>query len=160
LSYDKDNLGKFNAKQIQLNNCVFKDIEEFAINYIRTTPNLNIKGGKLVITNCVFDKVANFEKGKILRTSGIHEVVIKNSVFLNSYLAKSPIAIAGQNASISNCLISDSGFVKVTKGAQEQNIMYKKPKWEDKNKYLPSAKSPLLKENNGIDQIGLITTNK
>jgi len=87
LSYDKDNLGKYNAEEIVLDNCIFKNIEEFAVNYIRTTPNLNITGGKLLITNSVFDKVANQEDGRIIRSNGIHEVIIKNSVFINSYKA-------------------------------------------------------------------------
>ncbi|MFP4844292.1 polysaccharide lyase 6 family protein [Winogradskyella sp. PE311] len=155
LSYDKDNLGKYNAEAISIDNCIFKNIEEFAVNYIRTTPNVNIKGGKLLITNSVFDKVANTEKGRIIRPNGIHEVTIKNSVFINSYKALKPLNLEGVNSIIKNCLFDDSGFPKVTKGAKEQNMVYKSPKWEDRNNYIPSKKSPLQKENNGREQIGL-----
>ena len=156
LSYDKDNLGKYNAEEIVLNNCVFKNIEEFAVNYIRTTPSLNITGGKLLITNSVFDKVANQEDGRIIRSNGIHEVIIKNSVFINSYKALKPVNISGVNSIIKNCLFDDSGFPKVSKGAKEVNMIYKSPKWEDKENYIPSKKSPLLKENNDVGIIGLV----
>jgi len=156
LSYDKDNLGKYNALEIVVDNCIFKNIEEFAVNYIRSTPDVNIDGGKLMVTNSIFDKVSNEEKGKIISTNGIHEVTIKNSVFINSYRALNPINLQGRNSVIKNCLFDDSGFPKLSKGAKELNMIYKSPKWEDKENYVPSKKSPLLKENNGHEQIGLL----
>ncbi|MCL4141216.1 UNVERIFIED_CONTAM: hypothetical protein GTU68_066157 [Idotea baltica] len=156
LSYDKDDMGKYSALSILIDNCIFNTIEEFAVNYVRTIPDVNVEGGKLMITNSIFEKVANEEKGKIIRSDGIHEVTIQNSVFINSYKALSPINIKGINNSIRNCLFDDSGFPKVTKGAKEENIIYKNPKWEDKDKYIPSEKSPLLKKNNDVDLIGLI----
>ncbi|MFD0861611.1 polysaccharide lyase 6 family protein [Sungkyunkwania multivorans] len=156
LSYDKDDIGAFNANTIIVNNSVFSNIEQFAVNYVRTTPNVNIEGGRLIIDHCVFHKVANTEKGKILRTNGIHKVAISNSVFEDSYLIKNPVNLAGSSNSIRNCLFYDSGFVKVSKGAQEMNIQYKNPKWEDRNAFIPSEKSPLLRENNNIGTIGLV----
>lgn len=155
LSYDKDNLGKYNAKSITIDNCVFKNIDEFAINYVRTTPDINIEGGRLLVTNSIFDKVNNEEKGKAIRNNGIHEVTIKNSVFQKSYKATQPINLQGSKNIISNCLFDDNGFVKTSRGATEENILYKSPKWKDKENYIPSKKSPLLKEKNGIARIGL-----
>ena len=155
LSYDKDNLGKYNAKSITIDNCVFKNIDEFAINYVRTTPDINIEGGRLLVTNSIFDKVNNEEKGKAIRNNGIHEVTIKNSVFQKSYKTTQPINLQGSKNTISNCLFDDNGLVKTSKGATEENILYKSPKWEDKENYIPSKKSPLLKEKNGIERIGL-----
>ncbi len=155
LSYEED-LGKFNANSLTIINSVFLHIDQFAINYTRPIGDPNIKGGELTITNCVFDKVANTEKGKIIKTKGIHKVSITNSVFQNSYLVKNPVDLSGSSNSISNCLIHDSGYVKVTKSASEKDMIYKNPKWEDKKAFIPSAKSPLLKSNNGVDNIGLM----
>ncbi|WP_178986121.1 polysaccharide lyase 6 family protein [Winogradskyella helgolandensis] len=155
LSYDKDNLGKYSALEISIDNCVFKNIEEFAVNYIRSTPNVNIEGGKLIVTNSVFDKVANEEKGRTLITNGIHDVTIKNSAFINSYKAQTPINLQGLNNVISNCLFDDNGYPKITKGAKEIDLIFKSPRWEDKDNYIPSKKSPLLKDNNGKALIGL-----
>ena len=156
LSYDKDNSGKYNAKDILIDNCIFKNIEEHAINYTRNTPDVNIEGGKITITNSIFDKVYNTEKGVIIRTNGIHQVTIENSVFLKSYKTLKPVSVEGKNGIIRNCLFHDSGFPKVSKGAKKENMIYKSPKWDDKEKYISSEKSPLQKSNNGVEQIGLI----
>jgi len=155
LSYDKDNFGKYSALELIIDNCVFKAIEEFAVNYIRSIPDVTIEGGKLLVTNSVFDKVGNEEKGKVLITNGIHEVTIKNSVFINSYKAETPVNLKGTNNIISNCLFDDNGYPKITKGAKEIDLIFKNPKWDDKDSYIPSKKSPLLKANNGKALIGL-----
>ena len=155
LSYDKDLMGKINANTIILENSVFKDIEEAAINYVRKIPTPEIPGGNLIIKNCVFTKVYNQEKGKPIRTDGIHRVEITNSVFENSYKVKTPVELQGKNNFISNCLIFNSGFVKVSKNATKTDLIYKNPKWEDKLLFIPSEKSELLKENNNVGYIGL-----
>lgn len=156
LSYDKDNIGKYNANVIILNNTVFKDIEEHAVNYLRTTPDINLPGGELIIDRCVFDNVYNSEKGKIIVANGIHKVKITNSVFVNSYKIQIPLRLSGAANKIDNCLFYDVGFPKFLKGAMDTNVLYKKPKWSDENAYIPDVKSPLLKEKNGVGDIGLI----
>lgn len=155
LSYDKDLMGKYNANIIILENSVFKNIEEAAVNYIRKIPTPDIPGGSLIVKNCIFSKVYNQEKGKIIKTDGIHKVEITNSVFENSYKVKAPVDLRGRNNFISNCLIHSSGFVKISKKAKKTNIIYKNPKWEDNILFIPSKKSELLKENNNIETIGL-----
>lgn len=156
LSYEKDPIGKVNAKHLLIHSTSFKNIEEFAINYINSgTIGTNIEGD-LKITNCVFSKIYNTEKGYTIKTKGIPNVTITNTVFENSYQQKTPINLSGFGNSISNCLVSDNGYIKTSKGAQSNNILYKSAKWDDKNLFIPSKKSPLLKENNGIELIGLI----
>jgi len=155
LSYDKDQVGFYNANIIILENSVFKDIEEEAVSYVRNTPLDDIPGGKLVVTNCVFSAVNNQEKGKFLKTTGIYAVEITNSVFENSYKQKAPVDLKGNYNFISNCLIHNSGFVKTSKGAKDTNLIYSNPKWDDDVLFIPSKKSPLLKENNDKERIGL-----
>ncbi|MGJ8745436.1 polysaccharide lyase 6 family protein [Polaribacter sp.] len=155
LSYDKDIMGMHNANIILLENTIFKNIEEAAVNYFRKTPAVDLPGGKLIVRNCVFSDVFNQEKGKVLKTDGIHAVEITNSVIEGSYKIKAPIDLEGRFNFIKNCLIHDSGFVKVSVGAQQDNIIYKNPKWEDKVLFVPSDKSPLLKDNNDVENIGL-----
>ncbi|MCL4153489.1 UNVERIFIED_CONTAM: hypothetical protein GTU68_059327, partial [Idotea baltica] len=155
LSYDKDEVGFYNANVIILENSVFKDIEEEAVNYIRNTPLVDIPGSKLVVTNCVFSNVNNEEKGKFLKTNGIYAVEITNSVFENSYKQKAPVDLKGTHSFIKNCLIHNSGFVKTSEGAKDDNLIYKNPKWDDETLFIPSKKSPLLKENNDVIRIGL-----
>ncbi len=96
------------------------------------------------------------EKGYILRTKGIKAVDIQNSVFENCQNIVTSINLSGINNSINNCLFYSSGTLKTTSGAKSTNLLFKSPKWEDRNTYLPSEKSPLLKENNNIAKIGLL----
>ncbi|WP_397444522.1 polysaccharide lyase 6 family protein [Polaribacter sp. R77954] len=155
LSYDKDIMGFYNANTIILENSVFKNIDESAVNYIRTTPTVNLPGGKLVVKNCVFSNVHNQEKGKVLKVNGIQAVEISNTVFDDSYKIKSPVDLKGNYSFIKNCLINRSGFVKVSQGAVKENVLYKNPKWEDDELFTPSEKSPLLKAKNKVARIGL-----
>ena len=69
--------------------------------------------------------------------------------------AVNPISLSGSNQKISNCLIYNNGSIKVSKGAIKETIVSKNPKWEDKQLFIPSEKSYLLKSNNKIDTIGL-----
>ncbi len=156
LSYDNKNSGMFNANFIIVKNSVFKNIEESAINYVRKIPNNMISGGDLLVEHCVFYNVDNREKGKIIKADGIHRVKIVNSVFDNSYKIKTPIALKGMSQQISNCLINNSGFIKISQGARKSDLLYKSPKWEDNTLFIPSKKSVLLKSKNKIATIGLL----
>jgi len=104
-------------------------------------------GKPIIITmkNCGFSNVYNQEKGKILRVTGINTVKITNTVFENNYKTESPVDVKGKFSFIMNSLIHNSGFVKVFGGAKKENVLYKKPKWEDDNLFIPSKKSTLLK---------------
>ena len=155
LSYEKT-FGKYSAELIKIHNSVFSNIEEFAVNYYKADPTLAIVGGKLEVTNSIFHKVGNSEKGIVLKTKGIPDVIIKNSVFESSYDQKYPVSLVGAGNRIENCLVHASGSVKTTRGAIESNVIYKSAKWEDKKKFIPSKKSPLLQKNNKRATIGLV----
>lgn len=157
VSYEKSALGKTNAQYIILQNTLFKNISQFAVNYYRNSINPLVQGGNLIVDHCVFSKVYNTPKGYIFKTNGITNVDIKNSVFENSHEIVTPISLSGTSNSINNCLIFASGNVKISKNAIKLDVVYKSPKWEDRKLFIPSNKSPLLKENNGIENIGLLT---
>ena len=156
LSYEKNTFGKYNANYIIVHNSIFKNIEEFAINYTKTGPLMNDGRGNLKVTNSIFSKVNNNEKGNIIRVRSIPDVLIKNTVIEGSYKNKIPVQLLGIGNKIINSLINSSGFVKVSNGALKENIYYKNPKWDNKELFIPSKKSILLKENNTTENIGLI----
>ncbi|SNR32900.1 polysaccharide lyase 6 family protein [Lutibacter flavus] len=156
LSYEKVLFGKYNAEVIILYNTLFKNIEEFAINYASNGVNPINKGGQILVDQCVFSKIYNTEKGYLIKTKDINYVTIKNSVFENSYDVKTPINLNGTNHLISNCLVYACGVIKTSGQTTSQNIKYKSPKWEDSKLLIPREKSPLLKKNNGIGRIGLL----
>ena len=147
---------KVNAKNISIENTVFKNIEQYAIKYVYN--GIDFTGnnqGNLNISNCIFNKVFDTEKGRVIDARNLKSTLIENSVFTNSYKIVNPINLKGFNNNVNNCLVSSCGLIKATKGAKAENIIYKSPKWDDNKKYIPSKKSPLLKRNNGIDDIGL-----
>ncbi|WP_247666488.1 polysaccharide lyase 6 family protein [Aquimarina sp. MMG015] len=146
LSEEKESFGKYSAQIVRINNTIFKDIEQWALNYYRGGTDESTLGGNLSVQNSVFSNVGNVEKGTVLRTKGIVTVNIKNSVFEKSYKVINPVNLNGSKNTISNCVVFDCGTVKATKGASEKNVIYKNPKWEDKEKFIPSEKSPLRKE--------------
>lgn len=156
VSYEKSALGKTNVEFIILQNTLFKNMSQFAVNYYRNSINPLVQGGNLIVDHCVFSKVYNTPKGYILKTNGITNVDIKNSVFENSHEIVTPISLSGTSNSINNCLIFASGNIKISKNAIKLNVVYKSPKWEDRKLFIPSKKSSLLKENNGIENIGLL----
>lgn len=159
LSYQKDNSGKYNAENILLENSVFSHLQEFAVNYVRNGLSPKYKGGNLIVNHCVFNRVANTEKGNVIKLKGIKTVNIKNSVFQNSFEATTVLSLSGTQNTIDNCLFYNCGSIKNTKGAEKSNIVYKNPKWEDKKNFIPSEKSYLHKKNNSVEQIGLILEN-
>ena len=146
--------GSVNANLIEIDNCIFKNLDNYAINY-KTNGNLLPAKGKLLITNSIFSKIGNSEKGKIIAAQNIATTDIKLSVFENCSSIVNTINLSGKNNNIANCLISNAGKVKNTKGATAKNILYNTPKWSDKKRFVPGKKSILLKKNNNVVNIGL-----
>lgn len=156
LSYEKSPLGKPNVDVVILYNSLFKNIDEFAVNYYRNDINPLTKGGNLIVDQCVFSRIFNTEKGYVLKTKGITSVYITNSVFENSHEIINSISLSGSTNSIRNCLFYMSGSIKASNNANKEDIEFKSPKWEDRKLFIPKQKSYLLKENNGINYIGLL----
>ncbi|PQJ79723.1 polysaccharide lyase 6 family protein [Polaribacter porphyrae] len=156
LSYEKTGFGKYNAKHILIENSIFKNIDEFAVNYTKTDPLINDNKGNLKITNSIFSKVGSKEKDNVIKLKSIPKVEIINSVFEKSYDLAYFIKLKGQTNIIRNCLIHNSGQLKISEGAIRDNVVFKNPKWENKDNFIPSKKSYLLKTNNKINTIGLI----
>ncbi|SHG14677.1 poly(beta-D-mannuronate) lyase [Salegentibacter echinorum] len=159
LSFQKDGQGKVNAQNIIIENTAFKDIKEFAINFYCKGAGCSSNNSKLIINQSVFNNVSKEDDGVIVKTNGIESVQISNTVFANSYNIKYPVRLVGEKSFISNSVLYDAREVKFSKGAKQKDLMFKKPKWEDESQFIPSKKSYLLKENNGIGRIGLLPNN-
>lgn len=153
----KENVsGATNANTITLENSVFENIEKFALKYTKQDSEDNSKKGKLAVTNCVFSKINDNEKGNVIELKNIHFVEVKNSVFEKSRDIVSPINLSGKENVIDNCLVYSCGEIKTSKGATQKNILDKSPRWKDKKNFIPHRKSILLKENNGNETIGIL----
>ena len=156
LSYEKDDVGKYNAEVIDIKNTIFKDIDEFAINYYRGGNDESTLGGQLNIDHCVFYNVYNDEKGRALRTNGIVTVNISNSIFAESSYSKYSAILKGPKNKISNSVVYNSGELKTSSKAKSENVMSKNPKWEDKDTFQLEDDSPLKAAGTDGKDIGVI----
>lgn len=157
LSYEKDDVGKYNAEVIVLQNTVFKNIEQFAVYYYRGGNDESTLGGQLKIDHCVFYNVDDNEKGRILRTNGIVYVSIANSIFAGSS-AKYAAVLTGKNNSINNVITFNSGQIRTSQGATKEKIQIQNPQWEDTDNFIPKQNSDIRNAATDGKDIGIVTS--
>ncbi|MDD7887524.1 chondroitinase-B domain-containing protein [Flavivirga sp. 57AJ16] len=156
LGYEKDDVGKYNAEVIDISNTIFKDIEQFAINFYRGGNDESTLGGQLNIDHCVFYNVYNNEKGRALRTNGIVYVTISNSIFAESPFSKYSAILKGVNNKVLNTVVYNSGELRVSSKAKLENIIYSNPKWSDRDTFLLKDNSQLKNAASDGKDIGII----
>ncbi|SHJ15847.1 poly(beta-D-mannuronate) lyase [Mesonia phycicola] len=156
LSYEKDDKGIYNAEEIKIENTLFKDISEFAINYYRGGNDESTLGGKLVIDHCLFYNNSTDTNGNVLKTNGIVSVKITNSIFAGSPEAKYAVNLKGHKNSISYSAVFNSGEVKTTQEAKASNILTKNPKFSNYKTFTLKKKSKLKGAGTDGKDIGLL----
>ncbi|MDP5099697.1 MAG: polysaccharide lyase 6 family protein [Nonlabens sp.] len=157
LSYEKDAAGKYNAEHIIIYNSSFADFAEFAINYTRSGEEQGTSGGNILIDHCVFYRVDDSEKGRIIKVNGIQNVHIKNTVIDNSRSTTSIVHLQGSTQKIENSNVFNSGKVKLTGNAKEINLGRSNPKWESTDTFKVKEGSDLIGAGTDKKNIGLIT---
>jgi poly(beta-D-mannuronate) lyase len=84
LATEKDDRGTYNAENILIKNCSFHDILSSAVNVYRGGSDESTAGPSLVFSGNKINSVDNRERGAALRLTGVQDVLIENSEFLNS----------------------------------------------------------------------------
>ncbi len=156
LSYEKDGTGKYNAEHIILFNSSFADISEFAINYTRSGEEAGTAGGNLLVDHCVFYRVDDSDKGRIIKVNGLRNVHIKNTVIDNSRATTSIIQLKGFTQKIENSVVYNSGKVKLSNNAQGIKLERFNPKWENTDTFKIKEGSDLQRAGTDNKNIGLI----
>jgi len=155
LNDEKDAKGLYSAEFMLFENTVFKDIDQWAIDFLRGGNDESTLGGNLLINHCVFDNVYNKENQTMIRQTGLVTINIENSIFCNS-LAKSPVRLTGPYNKISHSNIYNAGKVSATGGAKiGDGMIYSNPKFEKNTFYKLSSNSPLIGKANDNSNIGL-----
>lgn len=155
LNDEKDNKGLYSAEFMIFENTVFKDIEQWAFDFLRGGNDESTLGGNLYINHCIFDNVYSKENQTMIRQTGLVTINIENSIFCNS-LAKSPVRLAGLYNNISYSDVYDAGKISTTGGAKiGEGMIYSDPKFEKKTFYKLSEKSPLIGKAKDGGNIGL-----
>ncbi len=156
LSYEKDDLGKYNAEVIDIQNTVFKDIKQFAVYYYRGGNDESTLGGQLNINHCIFYNVDNNEKGRALRTNGIVYINIANSIFAESPLTKYSAALTGNKNSVFNTVVFNAGELKISSSANSKSVLSSNPHWYDTKTFKLKDNSTLKNAATDGKDIGLI----
>jgi poly(beta-D-mannuronate) lyase len=156
LNDEKDAKGLYSAEFIIFNNCVFANIEQWAMDFLRGGNDESTLGGNLIIDHCVFDNVNNRENQTIIKHTGLVTINIKNTIFFNSPLAKSPVRLSGRHNTIDYSAVYQAGKITKANGAKEgTNIIYSTPEYIKGKFYVPGAKSPLTGKASDGNNIGL-----
>ncbi|MFT4223013.1 chondroitinase-B domain-containing protein [Dysgonomonas sp.] len=156
LNDEKDGKGLYSAEFMIFDNCVFANIEQWAIDFLRGGNDESTLGGNLIIDHCVFDNVNNRENQTIIKHTGLITIDIKNTVFFNSPLAKSPVRLSGRHNTIDYSAVYQAGKITKVNGAKEgTNIIYFAPEYIKGTFYIPEAKSPLMGKASDGNNIGL-----
>lgn len=156
LNDEKEEKGLYSAEFMTFNNCVFANIEQWAMDFLRGGNDESTLGGNLVINHCVFDNVNNREGQSVIKHTGLITIDVRNTVFFNSPLVKSPMRLSGRHNTIDYSAIYQAGKVTKADGAKEGvNLIYSAPAYTKGTFYVLGAKSPLIgKASDGTD-IGL-----
>ena len=156
LSYEKDDMGKYNAEVIDIQNTIFKDIDQFAIHYYRGGNDESTLGGQLNINHCVFYNIDDNEKGRSIRTNGIVYVTITNSIFAGSSESKYSAILKGDKNSVSNSVIFNAGELKASSKAKTKSVQNTNPQWVDTNSFVLKENSALKNAGTDGKDIGII----
>ncbi|MCL2651402.1 MAG: polysaccharide lyase 6 family protein, partial [Candidatus Azobacteroides sp.] len=154
LNDEKDDVGIYSAEYTIFINTVFKDIEQWALDFYRGGNDESTLGGFLEIDHCVFDNVFSKENQTMIRQTGLINIDITNTIFCNSS-AKFPVKSIGKYNAMKNCCIYDAGKVSATSGATTENIYVDNPRFKKNTFYQLDDKSPLRGKATNGGNIGL-----
>ncbi|PXV68755.1 poly(beta-D-mannuronate) lyase [Dysgonomonas alginatilytica] len=155
LNDEKEAQGFYSAEFMTFENVVFKNIQQWAIDFLRGGNDESTLGGHLTINHCVFDNVNNNDGQTIIKQTGLVTINITNSVFFNSPKVKYPVRLAGRHNKISFSNIYNAGKTSLTNEATEgAGMIYTDPKFKT-GTYVPEPKSPLINKASDSTNIGL-----
>lgn len=156
LNSEKAGKGLYNAEFMIFKNTVFKNIDQWAIDFLRGGNDESTLGGNLLVNHCVFDNVNNVEKQWMIKQIGLISIEIINSIFVNSPLANGPIKLSDRHNSISFCNVYNAGKVSKTNSAiVGDGMMYVNPRFDKNSFYKLSEKSELKGKSSNGENIGL-----
>lgn len=84
LSAEKEDVGKYSAENVMINNCHFEKILGTAVNIYRGGNDESTTGPSVYIMNSNFIDSSNQERGSALRLIGVQTARISNLTFINS----------------------------------------------------------------------------
>lgn len=152
----KEQKGKYNAEFIIIDNTVFKNIVQWALDFQRLGNDESTLGGNLQIDHCIFDNVHNEGNRTVIKHTGLINIDIKNTVFYNSPNVKYPLHLVGRHNKLNNSAIYKSGVNHQSKQTtKSENMITQDPKFKANSFYQLEAGSPLVGKATDGGNIGL-----
>lgn len=140
----KETKGKYNAEYIIIDNTVFRNITQWALDFQRLGNDESTLGGNLQINHCIFDNVHNEGNRTIIKHTGLINIDIKNTVFYNSPNIKYPLQLVGRHNKINNSVIYNSGTNHQSKSTtKSENMITQDPEFKEGTFYELKPSSPL-----------------
>lgn len=84
LSNEKDDVGRYSAEVVEIDNCIFFRMMAGALNVYRGGNDESTSGPTVLISNCTFVDTDNREQGTVVRLIGAQKIRVSNCIFDNS----------------------------------------------------------------------------
>ena len=136
---EKDDIGRYNADDIIIENCSFARILNVGVNIYRGGSDESTAGPYVEIRNCTFKDVCNMERGAVLRLIGPQILTVEDCLFDGSGRGGAAIRLdeaTWEKISIHNCNLWNSGrILSMTGKAVDGPIYNAEPEYVDPEAY-------------------------
>ena len=124
---EKDDIGRYNADDMLIENCSFYRLLGLPINIYRGGSDESTAGPYITIRHCTFVDCCNKERGSVMRLIGPQVLTVENCNFDNSGRGGATIRLdeaTWEKVRIANCNLWNSGRMMTTTSQAIQGKMY------------------------------------
>ena len=124
---EKDDIGRYNADDMLIENCSFYRLLGLPINIYRGGSDESTAGPYVTIRHCTFVDCCNKERGSVMRLIGPQVLTVENCNFDNSGRGGATIRLdeaTWEKVRIANCNLWNSGRMVTTTAQAIQGKMY------------------------------------
>ena len=108
LNTELQNKGTYNAENVVLRNCLFRNVQGGALDLYRGGNDESTLGPLLTVDHCTFDNVGNAADGYVLKLTGVQWSEISQCLFNDS--GRNGYAILARNADKSTATLRNTNF--------------------------------------------------
>lgn len=124
---EKDDIGRYNADDMLIENCSFYRLLGLPINIYRGGSDESTAGPYITVRHCTFVDCCNKERGSVMRLIGPQVLTVENCNFDNSGRGGATIRLdeaTWEKVRIANCNLWNSGRMMTTTSQAIQGKMY------------------------------------
>ena len=155
---EKEDIGRYNAEDMLIENCSFHRLLGLPINIYRGGSDESTAGPYVTVRNCNFVDCCNKERGSVMRLIGPQVLTVEGCNFDNSGLGGATIRLdeaTWEQVCITNCNLWNAGRIMTTTPQAIKGKMYQiQPVYANSQAYdyTPAAGSELDKLSIGLNR--------